>query len=177
MVFHPFKIAGVSPRETMAEAKPTFWVIQDTREQTPWVFTPHSWCAGSRPGTVATGDYALDGLGHLVAIERKRNTAELAGNFFEDRFERELGRMRAIAHPYVVVESPWRRLDEFPENSGIPQSKRRRLRVTPALLHKRFAELTLAHPTVQWVFCETPEKAQAFARGLFKRVLERYGHI
>lgn len=81
-------------------------IIVDNREQTPLDFTPYPCTVAS--GTLDTGDYSLNGLGHLVAVERK-SLADFIGSIStgRDRFERELTRARGLDAFMVVVEAPF----------------------------------------------------------------------
>ena len=82
-------------------------IIVDTREQCPFRFQGHSCYEGTTvtAGTLATGDYSIAGLTHLVAVERK-SLADLVGclGSGRERFERELERARALEAFAVVCE-------------------------------------------------------------------------
>jgi ERCC4-type nuclease len=41
-------------------------IVIDTREQRPWSFS-----VPTKPGTLASGDYSIEGCEHLFAVERK----------------------------------------------------------------------------------------------------------
>jgi ERCC4-type nuclease len=60
--------------------------IIDTREQLPLDLSP----LGSTSGTLATGDYSVKGLEHVVAVERK-SLADLLGcvGQHRERFDRK----------------------------------------------------------------------------------------
>jgi ERCC4-type nuclease len=80
-------------------------ILIDSREQTPFHFTDYE--AEVTGGTLQAGDYSLEGLESLVAVERK-SLADLVGCLGKDRdrFERELERLRGFEAAAVVVESP-----------------------------------------------------------------------
>lgn len=63
-------------------------------------------------GTLATGDYSLLGLQHVVAIERKslQDLIMCIGKERE-RFEKEIQRLLAYPVRAIVVESDWANLD------------------------------------------------------------------
>ncbi|NQU21949.1 MAG: hypothetical protein HQ567_11755 [Candidatus Nealsonbacteria bacterium] len=64
-----------------AELKPeTITAVIDTREQTPLDLSPLQ----TIPGTLATGDYSVRGLEHVVAVERK-SLPDLLGCIGRDR--------------------------------------------------------------------------------------------
>ncbi len=55
------------------------------------------------------GDYQIDGRPDLIAIERKKSVSELITNLTKhrERFAREMERMQAARHRYVIVEDSW----------------------------------------------------------------------
>ncbi len=78
--------------------------LVDTREQSPLDLAP----LASITATLATGDYSVRGLEHVVAVERKSLPDLLACVGRErERFDREV--MRLLAYPVraLVVESTW----------------------------------------------------------------------
>lgn len=96
-------------KSTLPAELPTSAVVAviDTREQTPLDLHPLQVATG----TLATGDYSIRGLEHLVAIERKSLSDLLCCIGQErERFERELQRLLAYPVRCVVVESTWAEL-------------------------------------------------------------------
>lgn len=80
-------------------------IVIDSREQAPFPFTGYK--AEVSTGTLTAGDYSLDGLTSLVAVERKSLPDLVACLGRErERFERELERLRGFESAAVVVESP-----------------------------------------------------------------------
>ena len=80
----------------------------DTREQLPVCLSPMR----SEIGTLATGDYGLKALPHVVAIERKSETDFLACVGVErERFDREVLRLLAYPVRAIVIESTWKRIE------------------------------------------------------------------
>ena len=93
--------------------------IIDTREQLPLDLSP----LRSVAGTLATGDYSVQGLESLVAVERKGLGDLLACIGTErERFDREVQRLLAYPVRCLVVESSWQEIE-----AGTWRSK-----VTPA---------------------------------------------
>ena len=78
-------------------------IVIDTREQTPWSFPSG---LPSVRGTLATGDYSIQGLEHLAAIERKE-LGDLVGccTHGRERFEAELHRLQSYKCRAVIVEA------------------------------------------------------------------------
>lgn len=155
----------------MATAKELrrYRVLKDTREQTGWNFPSSEKCEGTFANTMKTGDYTLYGFEDSFCVERKGSTGEVSMNIFQPRFERELQRLDAIDHSFVVCEFTMADVVSFPFNSGIPRSKWDKLRVTPQVLMKRIIELQLKYLT-SWVFAGT--NGREFCSSLFKRIIE-----
>jgi DNA excision repair protein ERCC-4 len=78
--------------------------VVDTREQLPLDLAP----LRTEAGTLATGDYSVRGLEHVVAIERK-SLSDLLGCIGgeRERFDREVQRMLAYPCRAIVVEATW----------------------------------------------------------------------
>ena len=84
-------------------------IVVDTREQTPWFSTlpdqpTHEFDTVCE--TLPTGDYTLEGLRHLILIERKSlpDLVCCVGRD-RDRFARELSRLRdTTLHPWLFIE-------------------------------------------------------------------------
>ena len=88
--------------------KPSPVVIIDTREQAPWSFSN----LRTAPGSLATGDYSVVGLTHLIAIERKSLDDLLSCVGRErDRFRRELKRLQAYRFRCLVIETDYSALE------------------------------------------------------------------
>lgn len=89
-------------------------IIRDTREKDGhgWIFEADEKKSG--PPRIAktvvkmidAGDYSVEGLEHLIRIERKQGFTEVIGNFLEkDRFEREMEKLKAIKYKYIFIET------------------------------------------------------------------------
>lgn len=85
--------------------------VIDTREQYPLDLAPLRMVSG----TLATGDYTVLGLEHVVALERKSLPDLLACIGTErERFDREVQRLLAYPVRALIVESSWHQI----ENGG-----------------------------------------------------------
>ena len=82
--------------------------VADTREQLPLDLTP----LRTVTNTLTTGDYSVQGLEHVVAIERKSlpDLLSCVGQHRE-RFDRELQRLLAYPIRALVVEASWADLE------------------------------------------------------------------
>lgn len=165
------------PRKPRAPRKPRvappplqFHVIVDNDEKKPWLFPPceAEGCIGSTIQSMDTGDYTLVGYESVLCIERKGTTGEVAQNVTQARFERELERMRQFPVRAVILEFTLRELLQFPDNSGIPQNRRRFIRTTPQFLLKRILELQHTYD-VPFIFAGRDGRVAALS--LFSRVL------
>lgn len=58
---------------------------------------------------VDAGDYTIKEIPNLVVIEKKQDGKELAANFIihKDRFMREVERLRAYKHVYIVIQQTY----------------------------------------------------------------------
>lgn len=92
-----------------AELKPdAVTAIVDTREQTPLDLAP----LRTITSKLATGDYSVRGLEHVVAVERKSLSDLLSCIGGErDRFDREVQRLLAYPVRALVVESSWHEIE------------------------------------------------------------------
>jgi DNA excision repair protein ERCC-4 len=82
----------------------TLTAIQDSREQNPLDLTP----LRVEVGTLATGDYSIKGLEHVIAVERK-SAEDMLGCIGRERerFDREIQRLLAYPTRAIVVEAGW----------------------------------------------------------------------
>jgi len=133
-------------------------VAIDTREQRPWTFP------ASQRVTLATGDYAIVGLEHLIAIERKsKQDAYGSIGRGRERFEREWVRLGELSYAAVVIEAS---LADFLQ----PPSR--------SLLHPRAAVGTLASWSVRYgvhvVFADDRRHAAAWTLKLLSKFWEQH---
>lgn len=75
-------------------------ILVDTREQRPYEYP------GAVTRTLRSGDYSIEGMEHLVAVERKtKPDAYSSLGRWRDRFERECSRLSGYQYAAIVVES------------------------------------------------------------------------
>lgn len=89
----------VTLRKDLAPEQVT--AIIDSREQTPFTLAP----LRTTKGTLATGDYSIKGLTHVIAVERK-SMSDLMNciGIDRERFEREIQRLMAYQIKALVLE-------------------------------------------------------------------------
>ena len=90
--------------------------IVETREQDPLNLAPLKTVLG----TLDTGDYSIQGLEHVVRIERK-SLQDLIANIGRERarFDRAVQRLLAYPVRVLVVESTWQQIEAH--EPAIPQ--------------------------------------------------------
>lgn len=147
-----------------------FVVVCDNREKQGFEFSNIRPDArdGRRPVVVpvvtkflATGDYSIEGLEDVIGIERK-NLSDLYGTIGQGRgrFERELQRLAALPHAFVVIEAEW---------STIISDPPARSQLSPKSVFRSILAWQVRFPTIQWVPCP----GRAFAEVVTYRLLER----
>jgi ERCC4-type nuclease len=85
--------------------------VVDTREQRPWSFRTAAVVRAHgelvvTTGTLATGDYSVEGLTSIIGLERKSLPDFIQSTTRErERFWAELDRMRRLQHRAVIIEA------------------------------------------------------------------------
>ena len=94
------RLKKMSPKKT----KPT--LIVDTREKTPWDFEGDDAFEEVIYEKLDGGDYSIQGLEHLITIERKASVDELFVNFTKDkkRIRAEFDRLKDHKLKIIVIE-------------------------------------------------------------------------
>lgn len=106
-----------------------FTVIRDTREKPAhgWSFDPDSYCAGTLVSKLDTGDYSVQGLEDIVAIERKETIQEFARNCVEKRWGDCMRRLKDIEHAYILLEFTEDCVNRYPHSARVPPHVRRKM--------------------------------------------------
>ncbi|MDB4403251.1 ERCC4 domain-containing protein [bacterium] len=130
-------------------------IIVDTREQTPWHFSPELVDVTKRG--LSAGDYSLL-HDSLYAIERK-SVDDFVGTVSSgwERFLRELARMEGMVARTIIVEGSMMRIIDHDYNHP---------RVLPSFVLKQVATLSLMGVSV--LFADNP----ALAAGLAYKILK-----
>lgn len=140
-------------------------IIIDTREQTPWSFSPD---VEVEVGTIQSGDYALAGDETHFAIERKSGD-DFVGTISSgwDRFQRELDRMDAAAFPakIIIVEVDFAYFCYRTVKGEVLAPQHQHVKCTPQFVMKRIAELSFRNVSV--LFAGDPGLASAIAQSIF----------
>jgi hypothetical protein len=140
-------------------------IIIDTREQKPWMFDDH--VTANRK--LDTGDYSVEGLEHILAIERKRNVAEVANNITESRFKDVVDRLKSFKYSFVLLEFDMNNVLEYPVGSTIPKKLWSKIRISPQYILKHITDLQVEHG-IHVIFCGSSSNAEKLALSIMKRV-------
>lgn len=120
--------------------KTQFKVIKDTREKDGWDFPEDNFCVGTSLETLKTGDYSVKGLETLFCVERKGSVTEFAHNITEDRFERQLERMRDFKHSFIILEFDMFDIINYPDSAKLPPYIKRKIKMRGDTLLSRYLE-------------------------------------
>ena len=142
-------------------------IICDSREQNGYTFATFPDVL-AKTGTLATGDYSLDGFTDQVAIERKELSDLIACLTHDrDRFTRELERLRGFESAVVIVEARY---------SDIQQG-RYRSRMTPEAAQQSIIS-SMGRYRLPFFFAGDRQAGERFARDFIRHyhrhAVERY---
>lgn len=140
-------------------------VLIDSREQNPWIFRKPTVCA------LKTGDYSVAGFEDQICIERKGCVSEIATNFTQDRFWREMERMSKFPKKICIFEFSEAMIAIYPKGSGIPKWRQRFIRVKPPFLFKCIDRIRTEY-CIEVVMLDNKKSAQTFAKIWLKNSLE-----
>lgn len=144
---------------------PDFTIIIDTREQQPWTFS-HFATAHKK---LDTGDYSIDGLQHLLCIERKKSVSEFANNIVESRFKDVIIRMSGLKYSFLLLEFDLEDILIYPIGSTVPKRMWDKIKISPTFLLKNILELQLNHNIIVY-FCGSSSNAEKMAEYIFKKI-------
>jgi len=150
--------------------KDFFTIIIDTREQIPWEFKYHQ----TSKKKLDTGDYAIEGLETILAIERKKSVAEIANNISEKRFIDVLERLSKIPYKFILLEFSLDDVYNFPIGSDIPKKLWSKLKISSKYLLKYLTEIQLNYG-IHVIYCGDKTNAEKMAESIMKRVNEKHG--
>lgn len=142
-----------------------FTIIIDTREQKPWEFNDYA----TANHKLDTGDYSIQGLETLLAIERKRNVAEIANNITESRFIDVINRLKQYKYAFMLLEFDMHDVMEYPVGSTIPKRLWNKIKISPQYIIRQLTDLQVEHG-IHIVFCGSSSNAEKMAISIMKRV-------
>jgi len=140
----------------------------DTREQYYWDFPTNKDCAGSIFKKVDTGDYTLVGYEDVVSIERKATVCELANNISQDRFFREMERMKSIRFGFMVLEFELSDIFQFPHVECMPYHIRKKSCISSNFIMRKLNDIQIDYG-VKVIFAGA--YGLEFSTTVFKKVM------
>ena len=123
----------------MTTIEPNFTIIVDTREQQPWTFEHYT----TAHRKLDAGDYSIEGLENIVAIERKKSVSEFANNVTESRFKDVVDRLSQIKYSFLLLEFNLEDILIYPIGSNVPKKMWDKIKISPAFIMKHILELQM----------------------------------
>lgn len=149
-----------------------FTIIVDTREQKPWTFEHHA----KANIKLDTGDYSIQGLENVLAIERKRNVAEFANNITEKRFVDVVERLSKTPYAFILFEFNMDQIMSYPIGSDIPKRLWDKIRISPSFLIKHILDLQIHH-NIKIIFCDNSDNAEKIALSIMRKVYKESKNV
>lgn len=152
-----------------------FHVIKDTREKENhgWWYPEDAYCSGTTKAKIDLGDYTVEGLEHLLCIERKETVAEFAGNCSEQRFWRVIDKMAEYKHKFLILEFDWYAIERYPEGSGVPKEKWPRVRIKGNYMMSLLSTMML-DKGIQVIAAGNKDRAERIAYRIMRKCWEFY---
>lgn len=146
-------------------------VVRDTREKDEhgWVFSAYGNCRGTQFNKLDTGDYSILGMESIVCIERKGSISEFAQNILQDRFEREMERMRSFKYAFILLEFDMDTLIGFPASIKLPKYLQGKIKISGRFILRRMLEIEIKYG-VHFILCG--QNGKDVASQLFKLIME-----
>jgi|TARA_R110002020_G_scaffold443856_2_gene655175 ERCC4-type nuclease len=150
-----------------------FQVIRDTREKQGhgWWYDENAYCSGTTKAKVEIGDYAIEGMEHILCIERKESVSELAGNCSEKRFHKELERMSTFPYAFLILEFSWSDIERYPEGSSVPRSKWSSIKIKGKYINRVISTARLQYG-IHVIACGDKKRAEEVAFYIMRKVHE-----
>ncbi len=149
-------------------------IIADTREQQPWDFEGFDEVQEIISAKLDTGDYSLVGLEDKVCIERKKSVSEIANNVNQDRFWKEMDRLKEFEYSFVLLEFSIDDILAFPVGSTVPKRLWNKIRVKGPYILKKMTQIQTRYG-IHVVYCGDVDNAQTVAVSILKEVNKKYG--
>jgi len=149
-------------------------IIRDTREKEThgYDYPETDIFGGTKIEKVEVGDYSIEGLTHLIFIDRKASTSEIAMNITEDRFKKLLERATSYKYRFLVCEFDWEDILTFPIASGIPLRKQKYIKITSAFLQSFFTKLSIEYD-IHVLFAGNAERAEILTYNILKGIWKK----
>lgn len=142
-----------------------FTIIVDTREQQPWTFD--NYAVAHRK--LDAGDYSIEGLENILAIERKKSVNEIANNIIESRFKDAIARLAQHKYAFLLLEFDIQNVLNYPIGSNLPKRLWDKIKISPAFLMKHILEWQTEH-NIKVMFCGSSSDAESVAEFILNKV-------
>ena len=151
----------------------SFTVIRDTREKKPYnLEDPRILDVVTKK--LDTGDYSIEGLEKMFAIERKASVNELHVNLSKHKigaFKRELERFQSYRFKYMILDATYQQLLDFPRNNGLHFTVVDKIKVRGTFLSACLIRLQVKY-NFNIIFAGNKENSERIAINIMKEVLE-----
>lgn len=144
---------------------PNFTIIIDTREQQPWTFEHYA----TAHRKLDTGDYSIEGLETVLAIERKKSINEIANNIIEPRFADVIARLAQYKYSFLLLEFDIENVLSYPIGSNLPKRMWDKVKISPAFIMKHILDWQLKY-NIKVLFCGGPSNAEKTAEYILKKI-------
>jgi ERCC4-type nuclease len=145
----------------------TLRIVVDSREKHPYTFNGED--VELLYDKLDTGDYTIEGLSHIVTIERKMSVSEISQNLINKRFTRELDRMREIPHCFIICEFSLQNVLDFPVGANLPARVFKKIKISGHFILKRMCEVMRDYPHVHVIFCDNRFLGEEMTLSILKR--------
>lgn len=142
-----------------------FTIIVDTREQQPWTFD--NYVVANKK--LDTGDYSIEGLQDIFAIERKKSINEIANNIIEPRFKDVIARMSQLKYSFFLLEFGITDVLNYPIGSNLPKKLWDKIKITPPFIMKHILDWQLKY-NIKVLFCNNASNAEQVAEYILKKI-------
>jgi hypothetical protein len=157
-----------------------FRMVRDSNEQegTGWKFAASrksdpQLCSGTVIAPLETGDYTIEGLEHVLRVERKGSVEDLVSSMCDGRMKGQLSRLSKFKYAYVVIEARFDDLVNWHFSATAMRKAGFKVGLpTPDAAVSAFMKFHFAYPSVHMFF--VGKGGRDFIRSLFKRVIEDY---
>jgi ERCC4-type nuclease len=148
-----------------------FNIIQDTREKSPLKFPSDISYSRILQKKLDTGDYAVEGLENLCAIDRKGSVNELATNLHEDRFPDVIERISRCKYKFLILEFSLDDVLQYPVGSDVPRRLWSKIKISGKYILKCLTEFQIKYG-INIVFCGDTSNAALYVLSILKRIEE-----
>lgn len=157
-------------------SKTLYTVVRDSREHdgNGYVFYHRKKCAGMVEKKLQIGDYSIQGLEKVLAIERKGSLTELIKNMYveKEQWIKRLTALSSLQYPFLILDFPPSHIDDIPHSI---LSKLRRTppysRISPQDIKDKLDELR--HYGITVIFAVSEDRGERRNRQIGRKIAGR----